>query len=262
MKSIMSRLDRSGEGFTIIETMLFLAISGMLLAGLLFGIGGAIAAQRYRDSVTSLQLAFQQPYNDVANVKNFRGSTACGTDNRGQGNCFLLGRYMTISNNGDIRMTNVIGTPTTTTSDDLADMPLLQSYNLTIVSENAYENSMEWGTEIAWPVSGPSARTPANNRQFSMLVLKSPASGLIYTFTADSASAAPTTAQLRDMVTQTTSPSNPQLHGRDQRLLCIQPNGWTFAARTGVLIRQNAASAAAVEVYLNDKQAALGDNEC
>ena len=257
----MSKLHRTGEGFTIIETMLFLAISGTLLAALLFGIGGAIASQRYRDSVNSLQLALQQPYNDVTNVKNFRESAACGTSNRGQGDCFLLGRYMTIADNGDIRATNVVGSPTATTKDSLADVALLQSYNLSVVTENAYENSMEWGTEIAWPVKGPAARTPSNNRQFSMLVLRSPTTGLIYTFTTDNATTAPTTTQLRDMVVQTASPANPQLHGRSEVLLCIQPNGWTIAARTGIYLRANAASASAVEVYLNDK-VAPGENEC
>lgn len=256
----MSRQDRLGEGFTIIETMLYLAISGMLLTALLFGIGGSIASQRYRDSVTSLQLALQQPYNDVINVKNFRDSTACGTDNRGQGSCFLLGRYMTIGNDGEIRANNVVGIPTATTSDDLADIPLLQSYSLTAVSENAYESSMEWGTQIAWPVSGPDARTNSANRVFSMLVLKSPSTGMVYTFTADNATTNPPSSQLKKMIIQSTSPSDPQYRGRDGRLICIQPNGWTFAARTGISLNPNAASASAVEV--RTEQVGSGENQC
>ena len=42
------------RGFTIIEVMLFLALSGVLLAGILGGLGGNIARQRYNDAVQDI----------------------------------------------------------------------------------------------------------------------------------------------------------------------------------------------------------------
>ena len=39
------------KGFTIIEVMLFLALSGLLLVGVLGGLGDNISRQRYNDAV-------------------------------------------------------------------------------------------------------------------------------------------------------------------------------------------------------------------
>ncbi|HEU4715394.1 MAG TPA: prepilin-type N-terminal cleavage/methylation domain-containing protein, partial [Candidatus Saccharimonadales bacterium] len=63
---------KTQNGFTIIEVMLFLAITGMLAAAILVGSGVAIGQQRYRDSVSSLQSYIQQQYNKVINVTNDR----------------------------------------------------------------------------------------------------------------------------------------------------------------------------------------------
>ncbi|MEP6710564.1 MAG: prepilin-type N-terminal cleavage/methylation domain-containing protein, partial [Candidatus Saccharibacteria bacterium] len=52
-------------GFTIIEVMLFLAISGALAVGILIGSNVAITSQRYRDSLNSLQSLLQQQYNQT-----------------------------------------------------------------------------------------------------------------------------------------------------------------------------------------------------
>ena len=49
-------MNKLSGGFTIIEVMLFLAVSGVLAAGILATVGGTIGAQRYRDAVDSFGL--------------------------------------------------------------------------------------------------------------------------------------------------------------------------------------------------------------
>lgn len=53
------------KGFTIIEVMIFLAISGLLLMGILGGTYASIAAQRYNDSVRGFAEFLRQVYGEV-----------------------------------------------------------------------------------------------------------------------------------------------------------------------------------------------------
>jgi len=53
------------SGFTIIEVMLVLALTGMLLIGLLGGTFASIASQRYSDSVRSFAEYLRQEYSEV-----------------------------------------------------------------------------------------------------------------------------------------------------------------------------------------------------
>src|SRR5690349_9230293 len=101
-------------GFTIIEVMLFLAVSGALTVGILVGAGVAIGQQHYRDSVSSLKSLIQAQYNEAANVTNSRsGDESCSNANiiappssvttpqaRGTSDCLLMGRSITISADG------------------------------------------------------------------------------------------------------------------------------------------------------------------
>ena len=57
------------QGFTIIEVLLFLAISGMLLAGLLIGIGDNIARQRYNEAVEDLADVLRSQYAYTTDVQ-------------------------------------------------------------------------------------------------------------------------------------------------------------------------------------------------
>jgi len=85
------------DGFTIIETMLFLGITGLLIVGILAGTGNSISIQRYRDSVTSLQSMLQMQYSNVENVSNNSvAAKSCGakTSPRGQSDCVILGRFI------------------------------------------------------------------------------------------------------------------------------------------------------------------------
>ena len=56
-------------GFTIIEVMLFLAISGFLLVGILAGTGAGIARQRYNDSVQNVAQILREQYSAAINVQ-------------------------------------------------------------------------------------------------------------------------------------------------------------------------------------------------
>lgn len=57
------------RGFTIIEVMLFLAISGFLLVGILVGTGAGIARQRYTDSVQHVAQILREQYSAVINTQ-------------------------------------------------------------------------------------------------------------------------------------------------------------------------------------------------
>ena len=57
------------KGFTIIEVMLFLALSGFLLAGILAGTGSSIANQRYKDAVQDAADALRSAFSFVADTQ-------------------------------------------------------------------------------------------------------------------------------------------------------------------------------------------------
>lgn len=92
------------KGFTIVEVVLFLAISSGLAIALFAGTSMAIQRQQYRDSVQSFTTFLKVQYEKVASVENDRTSAnkcliegADGIDTpsgRGQSNCVIIGRYM------------------------------------------------------------------------------------------------------------------------------------------------------------------------
>ena len=90
---------RQNHGFTIIEVVLFLAVSGMLTIGLLASASVAIQRQQYKDAVQSFAGYLRDEYAKVISVEN-DGSTICGgtpVDHRGQSDCFIVGRLIKTS---------------------------------------------------------------------------------------------------------------------------------------------------------------------
>ena len=67
------------QGFTIIEVMLFLALTGLMLVGALVGLGTNLARQRYKDSVQDVVTMIRNQYDYVTRVQiNTRtGSDMC-----------------------------------------------------------------------------------------------------------------------------------------------------------------------------------------
>lgn len=96
------------KGFTIIEVVLVITISGLMAAGIMIGVSSSINRQQYRDSVQSFAAFLRSEYSKVINVENNRekiDGTACsmlGATNasRGQSDCVIVGRY--IQTEGDV----------------------------------------------------------------------------------------------------------------------------------------------------------------
>lgn len=238
-------------GFTIIETLLFLAITGLLVAGVLAGTGTSINVQRYRDSVSTLKSLISSQYSEVTNTRNIERPTdvACASDAtvtdsgavlpRGQAECILIGRYLTIDDNA-ITTWSVVGRASSSTpgANDIAD---LQNYRLALLESTREQSTLEWGARISWPRPAGGPVTQSGVRQFSMLILRSPMSGLSYTFTADT-----TTTPLAAMIVATNT-----VPGQAQQRLCVDSNG-LFTGGMGVVIGAFASGANAIETRTND----------
>jgi prepilin-type N-terminal cleavage/methylation domain-containing protein len=265
------------QGFTIIETMLVLAITGVLISALLVGIGGTINNQRYKDSVASFKALLQDQYGQVDNVSNERdGNWSCSSSattladqtsgtTPGQSDCVLMGRLVTVVNSS-ITTASVVGfqKATSSSTNDVANIKA--SYNLGVSSGSIEAATLEWGAQIAWPRSGldvaPNAVSPAPpSRGISILFVRSPTSDIAYTFTSNTVYAmdAITSTNLTDMmITSATVP------GQMQRFVCINPSpgstGLIGPDSLSVSIGQSASDATGIEARSNQLNTTTGVN--
>jgi len=251
------------SGFTVIETMLFLAISGALIVALLVGSGTSINTQRYHDSVVGLQSELQNQYFQVTNVSNVppSGALSCGTNAqvviddlsqpsaRGQDDCVILGRFITIDKDG-LTVDTVIGNDPSNNGSNLPsysnDIDELNAYNFSVLPDHADVYNLEWGSQIARPsIIDGTKNGSTTPRSFSMLIIRSPTSGRTYTFTADGII---DSSKLKsDLLVTGTGTSGHQAEHR----LCIA-SGSSFSQNMAVFIKAYASSANAIEVRSND----------
>lgn len=255
-------MNRAGQqGFTIIEVTLFLAISGLMVAGIIAFSMGNINQQRYRDTITTFQADLQQLYADTISVNNTRvggsGEGVCNTEARGNSRCIVLGRYMAVNTAGDYTTYNVMATNNTCKIEQGgSDLDVLSRCIVRIDRDTSDSGSIGWGSSLGWPRTGSGGRGDGGSdrlgqaRAFSMLVLRSPESGHVYTFTADAGSTS--TAYINQMVrpgrTSDGHPGGGQFHGRGNRTICMEPAGFNIAEPMAILIRANASNAQHVEL--------------
>jgi len=256
----------STSGFTIIETMLVLAITGVLIASLLFGVGSSITTQRYSDSVTSFRSLLQDQYARVSNVSNGRdsgwtcGASAVplqsGTSVPGQSECVLLGRYVSIVGS-DISMATVVGYSTSSALAASDTQTVKNNYTLGISKNSIEQTTLEWGAQIAWPASGSSAKSPTTPRSIAFFVLRSPESGTTYTFTSDSVTpiASVSSSTLKNMLVETTA----SFPGQGARTICVDP-GAVVPEKYSVYMTTYANGTNSIETRSNAVMAAAGGN--
>lgn len=238
MRAHKNNIRHSQSGFTIIEVVLFLGVTGLMAAGILVGMGTALASQRYKDAVSTFHSDVQQQFEDIASVKNSRTSVDGACDGqRGQSNCVLMGKLMTVAADGQIVSRLVYGNEVAAEAD-ADDFTVIRSYNPQVTTQEQRTDKMEWGTGVAAP-------TGQALNGVGILVVRSPQSGSVYTFTRSGTSAGSLSAMVSD-----TNVSD--------RTLCITPGGWTVADVMAVRINAGAASANSVEVLSHDLLVSAG----
>lgn len=229
------------SGFTIIEVMLFLAITGALMVGILIGSGLAIDRQRYRDSVDSLKGLFQDQYGQIANVINSEPrNSACSLDGttlsfddseaakqfRGTSDCLVLGKFMLIEAQ-QVTIYDVIGEPTASSAERSGDSETLRDYGIAL--RNPENRNVAWDSRLTSPDSGDDAEA-------SVLIVRSPLSGAILTYSQD--------GDLRNSPHSMISDDN-----MAQKDFCVDPgNINSIRRRLAVRITAGASNQSAIEV--------------
>lgn len=251
---------RKQDGFTIIETTLFLAVTGLLILAMVGGVAGSLNIQRYRDSVESFKSVIQEQYSALSSVQNGRsGDWSCdatstisnefGGEMRGQSDCLLVGKYMRIES-GAISIYPVLAYENNSGQiDDIQSMR--QDYVINASTTQVEERRLEWGAQIAWAKEGLDDAAATTPRNLGILFIRSPSSGRVFTFTSNAIPAkdAFSSEVFRDMIIAGDANEG---EGQTERMICIESGSVFVGGNMGVYIGPYASSASAVEVRTND----------
>lgn len=183
--------SKTNSGFTIIETMLFLGVSGALAIAILVGVNSSINQQRYRDAVNSLRSFIQEQYSNVENTNNGRsGAEACNqlaavrpggagvvSEPRGTSECVLLGKYIAFDTSGqkavvsDVIAYEISANPR---ANDIEDVSL--NYKVQTYSIDPQTYDVAWGARVT--------KKGGSVAPYTIMIIRSPRSGALMTFTA------------------------------------------------------------------------------
>lgn len=188
------------KGFTIIEVILFLAITGVVMSAMLVGVGAGLNHQKYRDATNELMSYVQDQYNLVGNVNNSRAQTDVCANGRvtkgtvrgegaGRSDCTIVGRLLQSTDGQSITAAKVIATVDALNlprNPADSDIKILRDAGLTL-DPNKEIYQPPWGTRVV----APGNHQPAS---FSLLIIRMPTSGVVHTYVASSGSGSTTPA--------------------------------------------------------------------
>lgn len=192
---------RKQAGFTIIETVLFLAVSVGLFAVLMVGVAGSVMHERYKDSIQSFTGIIRQQYALATTVQNDRSDEwTCGQSLKsapgvvslpGTSDCIILGRFIQLRDGAHVTAGNIIGynideQRVAQSRNDIE--ALTQAMHLTTLEEaQGTDRGADVSTDIDW---GTTARivdargdTLGEGGRFTMAIVRMPLSGEVRTFT-------------------------------------------------------------------------------
>ncbi|MBR3319753.1 type II secretion system protein [Candidatus Saccharibacteria bacterium] len=211
----MKRKTIKKAGFTIVEVALFLAVSGILMIGLIAGSNLSISRQRYNDSVNNFAELLRGTYSDVLNVSNDKDPNSAETQ-AGRTTTAVYGKLISIGERDPadpntiddaIYSYDIVGRAVSSSSINTSrviDMMFdkegvgqKSGINSNIYATNCNTNPVnclpntfyrETVYNIPWSgivTRGGSGKDNGNRFRGAILVLRSPVTGSIRTYTFD-----------------------------------------------------------------------------
>ena len=205
----MGKVNQSG--FTVIEVILFLAITGLLFAVLMVGVGAGINQQRYLDSARAYRALIQDQYAAALSIDNqITNDWGCQTNgvvdqntprsNRGTSECVILGKIVQVLPISDgiasVQTSSITGRLKLGISDvqSMTDIDAILAYQPHIADFDKQVTDIDWGSYL---MTDEKPRRPS---QAVIAILRSPATGLIRVFTSKNSHA---NSDLADIINAT-----------------------------------------------------------
>lgn len=178
---------RISLGFTIIEVMLFLAITGLMITGVMAGANSSLNAQRYRDGVEATRNSISSEYAKVYSLTNTQESTdpcsggAAPSRLWGTSDCLYVGRLLQITSGSSpgavsqkLTVYPVVAIETQPDKPDLIERYMFKK----VVGEGLVESKkLEWGLTAV--TTAPKSSTL---KEIAILILRSPVDGSVRTY--------------------------------------------------------------------------------
>lgn len=188
------RTHREG-GFTVIEVIMFLAITGLLLMVAMTGVSSRIAVARFSDSTRGFESFLQQQYDEVINGVNARsGNETCEdggefinpglTSTPGMSSqCLLLGKYIYFRKGSSmVTVYQIVGRDPSDINNSDGDMVAIQEAEPHVVTSVGSRNySIPWDAPVydTRRDNGASEGSEVD----SFLIIRSPVSSSIQLYT-------------------------------------------------------------------------------
>lgn len=205
----MGKVNQSG--FTVIEVILFLAITGLLFAVLMVGVGAGINQQRYLDSARAYRALIQDQYAAALSIDNqITNDWGCQTNgvvdqntprsNRGTSECVILGKIVQVLPISDgiasVQTSSITGRLKLGISDvqSMTDIDAILAYQPHIADFDKQVTDIDWGSYLT------TDEKPRRPSQAVIAILRSPATGLIRVFTSKNSHA---NSDLADIINAT-----------------------------------------------------------
>lgn len=277
------------QGFTVVEVMLFLAITGLLIAGILGSMATSLNRQRYRDGVEITREMIASQYSEVysltndykddheAETKQYQDPCTSRLIARGTSDCLYAGRLIEIvpasdSRTSRLKITPVIAEETTAAerrfgTREAAGSSGTDSSVATYIYKKYEDNPVLMEEdELGWGLSAvdkaasqrnASALRDSDMLRIALLIVRSPVDGTVTTYNLrDDPAYVPTEKDLTRFMKNTSGESR-----KSKVEFCLADRSGTIDPpdRMAIIIGKGAASPSDVETRLEDDN---GDIVC